>query len=69
VKVAIYLTSMSYFPKIVELRRKWFTPPYPADTIVEVAALYTPEAMIEIEAIAVAESSPADRPHTSRELA
>ena len=60
VKVNIYLTSMSHFPKIVELRRKWFTPPYPADTIVEVAALYTPEAMIEIEAIGIAESSAAE---------
>ena len=53
-KVTIYLTSMNNFPKIVELRRKWFSAPYPADTIVEVSALYSPEAMIEIEAIAVA---------------
>ena len=53
VKVTIYLTSMSHFPKIVELRRSWFSPPYPADTIVEVAALYSPAAMIEIDAIAV----------------
>lgn len=53
VKVTIFLTSMSNFPKIVELRRKWFTPPYPADTIVEVSSLYSPDAMIEIEAIAV----------------
>jgi reactive intermediate/imine deaminase len=53
-KVTIFLTSMENFPKIVELRRKWFSPPYPADTIVEVSALYSPEAMIEIEAIAVA---------------
>lgn len=53
-KVTIYLTSMTHFPKIVELRRKWFSPPYPADTIVEVAALYSPEAMIEIEAVAIA---------------
>lgn len=53
-KVTIYLTSMSHFPKIVELRRKWFSPPYPADTIVEVSALYSPEAMIEIEAVAIA---------------
>lgn len=56
-KVTIFLTSMEYFPKIVELRRKWFSPPYPADTIVEVSALYSPEAMIEIEAIAVAPGS------------
>jgi reactive intermediate/imine deaminase len=54
-KVTIFLTDMAAnFPKIVELRRKWFTPPYPADTIVEVRSLYRPEVMIEIEAIAVA---------------
>jgi 2-iminobutanoate/2-iminopropanoate deaminase len=52
-KVTIFLTSMEHFAKIVELRRKWFTAPYPADTIVEVSALYSPEAMIEIEAIGV----------------
>lgn len=55
VKVTIYLTSMEHFTKIVELRRVWFSAPYPADTIVEVSALYVPEAMIEIEAIAVAD--------------
>jgi reactive intermediate/imine deaminase len=55
VKVTIFLTDMAAsFPKVVELRRKWFTPPYPADTIVEVRSLYRPEVMIEIEAIAVA---------------
>jgi 2-iminobutanoate/2-iminopropanoate deaminase len=52
IKVTIFLTSMSHFPKIVELRRKWFRAPYPADTIVEVSGLYSPDAMIEIEAIA-----------------
>ena len=55
VKVTIFLTDMATnFPKIVELRKKWFTPPYPADTIVEVKSLYLPEVEIEIEAIAVA---------------
>ena len=34
-----------------------FTPPYPADTIVEVTSLYSPEALIEIEAIAVADDA------------
>ncbi|MBB3014810.1 RidA family protein [Cupriavidus alkaliphilus] len=52
-KVTIFLTSMEHFPKIVALRRKWFSAPYPADTIVEVSALYSPDAMIEIEAIAL----------------
>jgi 2-iminobutanoate/2-iminopropanoate deaminase len=53
VKVTIFLTDMASFPKIVELREKWFTPPYPADTIAEVSSLYLPEVEIEIEAIAV----------------
>ena len=53
VKVTIFLTDMSNFPKIVELRKRWFTPPYPADTIVEVSSLALPELEIEIEAIAV----------------
>jgi reactive intermediate/imine deaminase len=53
VKVTIYLTDMGNFPKIVELRGKWFTAPYPADTIVEVSSLALPELEIEIEAIAV----------------
>ena len=56
IKVTIFLTDMSNFDKVVELRGKWFTPPYPADTIVEVSSLYSPEAMIEIEAIAVSGS-------------
>ena len=57
VKVTIFLTDMANFPKIVELRERWFTPPYPADTIVEVRSLALPELMIEIEAIAVVPDS------------
>jgi 2-iminobutanoate/2-iminopropanoate deaminase len=53
VKVTIFLTDMANFPAIVELRGKWFTQPYPADTIVEVSSLALPELEIEIEAIAV----------------
>lgn len=54
VKVTIFLTDMANFPKIVELRGRWFTPPWPADTIVEVSGLALPELEIEIEAVAVA---------------
>jgi reactive intermediate/imine deaminase len=57
VKVTIFLTDMGNFPRIVELRGKWFTPPYPADTIVEVSSLAFPELMIEIEAVAVADAA------------
>lgn len=57
IKVTIFLTDMGYFDRIVDLRGQWFTAPYPADTIVEVRALYSPDAMIEIEAIAVADTA------------
>ena len=52
IKVTIFLTGMAHFREVVDLRRTFFSAPYPADSIVEVKALYTPEAMIEIEAIA-----------------
>lgn len=52
VKVTIFLTDMSNFEKIISLREKYFSPPYPADTITEVNSLANPEWMIEIEAIA-----------------
>ncbi len=54
VKVTIFLTDMANFEKIVELRGRWFSLPYPADTIVEVSSLALPGLEIEIEAIAVA---------------
>ena len=52
VKVTIYLTDMANFPAIVEARRQYFTPPYPADTILEVKSLALPELMLEIDVIA-----------------
>lgn len=53
VKVTLFLTNMEHFPDVVELRRRYFRPPYPADSIVEVKALALPDLMFEIEAIAV----------------
>ncbi len=57
IKVTIYLKDMANFPKILELREVYFKPPYPADTIVEVASLALPELEIEVEAIALAEGA------------
>ena len=57
VKVTIFVTDMGRFEDVVTLRRKFFSAPYPADTIAEIRALYTPEAMIEIEAIAIVPGS------------
>lgn len=52
IKVTIFVTDMAHFETVVALRRQFFSPPYPADTIAEIRALYDPAAMIEIEAIA-----------------
>lgn len=52
VKVTIYLTDMGNFARIVEARKAYFTPPFPADTIIEVSALALPELMVEIDVIA-----------------
>lgn len=52
VKVTIYLTDMANFPKIVEARKRWFTPPFPADTTLEVRSLALPELLVEIDVIA-----------------
>ena len=57
IKVTIFLRDMSNVRKIVALRGRYFTAPYPADTIVEVTSLYSPDALIEIEAIAVADDA------------
>ncbi len=53
VKVTIYLTDMAHFSDVIALREKYFSYPYPADTIVEVSALALPELEIEIEATAL----------------
>lgn len=55
IKVTIYLTDMqAHRGRIMELRRKWFSPPYPADTLVGVKELGHPSRLLEIEAIALA---------------
>ena len=57
VKVTILLRDIDNFEKIVALRGKYFHKPYPADTIFEVSSLFSTDALIEIEAIAVAEEA------------
>ncbi len=54
VKVTIYVTDMTHFPAVVRLREKYFSRPYPADTIVQIERLALPELQIEIDAIALA---------------
>ncbi|CAI8417604.1 MAG: 2-iminobutanoate/2-iminopropanoate deaminase [Porticoccaceae bacterium UBA1117] len=56
-KVTIYLTDMTNFMKVVALRERFFSAPYPADTLIEVSSLALPELEIEIEAIALTQDS------------
>ncbi|WP_257670836.1 RidA family protein [Parapedobacter tibetensis] len=57
IKVTILLRDMANFEKIVELRGRYFSEPYPADTIMEISSLFSKDALIEIEAIAVADDA------------
>ncbi len=51
----VYIKDMGNFPTIMSLREQYFTPPYPAETLVEVSSLALPELEIEIEAVALAD--------------
>ncbi len=57
VKVTIFLTDRDFFPDLVELRKKWFSAPYPADSTVVVKSLVREECLIEIEAVALVSSA------------
>lgn len=51
-KITIYLTDMANFDKVLELRKKYFTAPWPADTTVGVQSLALPELLVELDVIA-----------------
>ncbi len=55
VKMNVYIKDMDNFTTIMSLREEYFTPPYPAETLVEVSSLALPELAIEIEAVALAD--------------
>ena len=50
VKVNVYLSDTSYFPKLNEIYGRYFNPPYPARTTVTASL---PGFLIEIDCIAV----------------
>ncbi|PXY20668.1 RidA family protein [Prauserella muralis] len=52
VKVTIMVTDMSRLDEIIALRAEFFSEPYPADTLVQVAGLAQPDWLIEIDAVA-----------------
>ena len=53
VKTNTYVTDMDAFFRCVDIRHEYFGPGFPTSTTVEVSRLADPDAMIEIEAIAV----------------
>jgi len=53
VKINVFLTDLSQFPAILELRPQYFSPPYPAATTVVVDSMVRRELVMEIEAIAI----------------
>jgi 2-iminobutanoate/2-iminopropanoate deaminase len=52
VKVTIYVTDIKNNTKVWKARAEVFTGNFPASTLVQVAALASPEILVEIEAIA-----------------
>jgi len=47
-----YVTDISAFMQASDIRREFFSPPYPVTTTIEVAALYRSELVVEIAAVA-----------------
>lgn len=52
-RVDVYVRNMEHFDQIHAVRREYFSEPLPASTMVEVTKMTTPDALVEISAIAV----------------
>ena len=52
VKIVIYVTNMRDNTLVWKARREFFTGDFPCSTLVQVAALATPEILVEIDTIA-----------------
>ncbi len=55
IRLTVYLTDQASIPGSMEARREWFSPPYPASTLLIVSGLAKPEWLIEIDAVAFVE--------------
>ncbi|MFC7620136.1 RidA family protein [Microlunatus sp. GCM10028923] len=54
VKVTIMVTDMANLDTVIKLRGEYFSEPYPADTLLQVAGLAQPDWLVEIDAVALA---------------
>ena len=62
VSITVYVTGLSGLKQIHEVRAEFFSPPYPASTLVQVSSLVKPEYLIEISAVASIPKSRVRRP-------
>ncbi|MET9269396.1 RidA family protein [Kribbella sp. NPDC003557] len=53
VKLTYFVTDIGYLPAVRTVRDRYIPGPKPASTAVQVAALFSPDAMLEIEAFAI----------------
>jgi 2-iminobutanoate/2-iminopropanoate deaminase len=53
VKVTVFITDMGMYEGVHGVRRRPFSEPYPASSMVEVSALIDPRLLVEVEAVAV----------------
>ena len=53
VKLTVFLTDMRFREAFAAVRDRFFPPPFPASTLVQVAGLAAPGLLVEVEAIAV----------------
>ena len=56
-RVDVYVRNMEHFDAIHKVRARYFKPPLPASTMVEVTKMTSPDYLIEINAIAVLPAS------------
>ncbi len=52
-RLDVYLRNMEHFSKVHEVRGKYFNPPLPSSTMLEVSKFVHPDMLIEITAIGV----------------
>ena len=55
IKTNYYITDVNLWPKVSSLRTRYFKPPYPASTMVEIKSLVHPDLLLEIEVVAEVE--------------
>lgn len=51
-KITIYLTDMAHFDRVLAMRKRYFSAPWPSDTTVGVTALALEGLMVELDVIA-----------------